>query len=102
MKKRLMNVETKKMQTFVNTSHRERVEAFNKYLTDLTEHHDMPKSETLDWDRLYCILPYYFYIKIFFYCYPSSSCKSSSSSSDSITVTSGIVQYLDSQLLCRY
>ena len=43
MKKRLMNVETKKMQTFVNTSHRDRVDAFNKYLTDLTEHHDMPK-----------------------------------------------------------
>ena len=43
MKKRLMNVETKKMQAFVNTSHRDRVEAFNKYLTDLTEHHDMPK-----------------------------------------------------------
>ena len=43
MKKRLLNAETKKMQVFVSTSHRERVEAFNKYLTDLTEHHDMPK-----------------------------------------------------------
>ena len=43
MKKRLMNAETKKMKAFVSSSHRERVEAFNKYLTDLTEHHDMPK-----------------------------------------------------------
>ena len=42
-RERLLNLEDKKMEKLVTTSHRERVEAFNKYLTELSEHHDVPK-----------------------------------------------------------
>jgi len=40
---RINNVQTKKMKLYVNQSHRARVEEFNMYLANLSEHHDVPK-----------------------------------------------------------